>query len=112
LRAIDEAEREVSSLPPELPDEPIDLQVKRASLYSTLVAPAEAGPRWARVALSPEASPAVREKAAGYLASHADVGLAARTIEELGRQGAPGVDVPLLRGVLAERLDDGDAPGM
>jgi hypothetical protein len=64
------------------------------------------------VALSPEASPAIREKAAGYLASHADVGLAARTIEELGRQGAPGVDVPLLRGVLAERLDDGDGPAL
>ncbi|MFL5319163.1 MAG: tetratricopeptide repeat protein [Myxococcaceae bacterium] len=98
---VNEAHRRLAALNGAEPS--LAKETERAEVADLLGANSDAERHWRTVLLSPEASPELRERAAGYLAFHAEPLAAAKDLDELEVRVKASARLPLLREIVADR---------
>jgi tetratricopeptide (TPR) repeat protein len=109
LRQVERARALWASLPPERPDEPLDVTAARARAFVEVGRLGDADRLWARIVDSEDASPEQLRRAAHYLVRHGrDRAGAARAVARLQRIHGPSEEVRELDRLLAARQPPSD----
>jgi tetratricopeptide (TPR) repeat protein len=107
LASVDAYERASRAIPPEDPDEPTDLHVRRARFWTMLGVRAHAAPLWMAVVARPDATPVDLEQATAYLVNFGDPDGAERAIRRAKSAGVGPGKLEAFQAVLRDRLERG-----